>query len=54
MYQRVVQSLGIVFIVCIAVRVGAWLIAPILPALGVLVALAAIGYWLLGGARSGH
>jgi hypothetical protein len=54
MLQRVVQGLGLVLLVCLGVRVAAWLIAPILPALGVLVALAAIGYWLLGGAHARH
>jgi hypothetical protein len=54
MSQRVFQALGLVLLICLGVRIAAWLIAPILPALGVLVVLAAIFWWLLGGARSGH
>jgi hypothetical protein len=52
--QRVVQGLVLVLVVCLGVRIAAWLIAPVLPALGVLVVLAAVGYWLIGGARTRH
>jgi hypothetical protein len=50
--QRVIHALGLILLVCLGARVAAWLIAPILPALGILVVLASVGYWLLGGARS--
>jgi len=52
--HRVVQALGLILLVCLGVRIAAWLIEPILPALGVLVVLAVVGYWLLGGPRSKH
>lgn len=52
MSHRVLQALGLILLVCLGVRVAAWLIEPILPALGVLVVLAAVGYRLFGGARS--
>jgi len=52
--QRVIQALGVILMVCLGVRIAAWLIAPVLPALGVLVVFAVVGYWLLGGARTRH
>ena len=54
MPQRVIQALGVILMVCLGVRIAAWLIAPVLPALGVLVVFAVVGYWLLGGARTRH
>ena len=54
MFEHVVRALILVLLVCVGVRIGAWLIAPVLPALGVLVVLIGIFWWLLGGARSGH
>ena len=52
MLQRVVQALVLVLLVCLGVRIAAWLIAPVLPALGVFVVFAGVGYRLLGGART--
>jgi hypothetical protein len=36
------DGLGIILIVCIAVRVGAWLVEPVLPALIALIVLGAL------------
>lgn len=52
--HRVIQALGLILLVCLGVRIAAWLIAPILPALGILVVLVGIYHWLLGGPRSGR
>jgi thiol:disulfide interchange protein len=49
---RVVQTLGLVLLICLAVRVAAWLVAPVLPALGVLFLFALLGSWLVSGGRS--
>jgi len=51
MLQRVVHALGLVLITCVGVRVGWWLVAPVLPSLGVLFVLAAIFYFLIVGPR---
>jgi hypothetical protein len=48
-----VDALAIVLLVCFGVRAGAWLVEPILPALGVLVVLAIVALWLIGGPHDG-
>lgn len=50
--RRVVQALGVVLLVCIGVRVAAWLIAPVLPLLGAMFVFGVIAWWLLSGPRS--
>ena len=54
MLQRVVQALGLVLFVCVGVRTGAWLIEPVLPALGILFMLVVIAYWFFAGPRVKH
>lgn len=41
--KTLVRSLGVVLLVCGGVRLAAWLVAPLLPALAVLCFLVAIG-----------
>ncbi len=45
--NKLVQSLGMVLLVCVGVRVGAWLVEPVLPLLGGLVVFALIVAWML-------
>jgi hypothetical protein len=51
--RRLLDSLALALLVCIAVRVGAWLIEPVLPLLGGLVVAAGIGWWLFSSRGSG-
>ncbi len=50
--KRLLESLGLVLLVCLGVRIGAVLVEPVLPMLGSLVVVVAIGLWLFG--RSGR
>lgn len=52
--SRVVRTLGLVLLICLAVRVAAWLVTPVLPALGGFFLFALLGSWLLSGGRSNH
>ena len=45
---RVTDALVVVLLVCVGIRVAAWLIEPVLPLLGGIAVLAAIGVVLLG------
>ena len=40
--HRITQDLAVIVVVCVGVRPAAWLIAPLLPARGVLLVIAAI------------
>jgi CHASE2 domain-containing sensor protein len=40
--HRITQAITVIVVVCVGVRLAAWLIAPLLPALGVLFVIAAI------------
>ena len=42
------DALGVVLLICVAVRVGAWLLEPAIPLLVVLFALAALFTVMLG------
>lgn len=46
--RKLVDSLGTLLLVCIGVRIGAWLVEPVLPMLGGLVVVAVIALWLFG------
>lgn len=46
--RRVTDALVVVLLVCAGIRVAAWLIEPVLPLLGGLAVVAAIGIVLLG------
>lgn len=46
------QALVVLIVVAVVARVVWWLLAPLLPALGVLLLLGVIGVFLLGGPRS--
>jgi hypothetical protein len=46
--RRLVESLGLVLLVCLGVRIGAALVEPVLPLLGGLAVVAVTGLWLLG------
>lgn len=46
--HRVLAGLGTVMAVCVGVRIGAALVAPILPALIVLFFVSGILFWLVG------
>jgi hypothetical protein len=50
--DRVLHALAVVLFVCLGVRLGAWLVEPVLPALCGLVFLVAIAYGLLVGFRT--
>ena len=45
------QAIGVVVLVCVGVRVAAWLIAPLLPALLVLAVIASLFAYMVGGPR---
>lgn len=47
--NRVLNALAIVFLVCLGVRVAAWIIEPVLPLLGALVLFGFIGVLLAHG-----
>lgn len=51
--KRVLTSLGVVLAVCVGVRVGAWLIEPVLPALGAMFVILLVLWWALAGPRYG-
>ena len=51
MIKQVLRALGIVFAVCIVIRVCWFLVEPLLAPLGVLVMFVGIGYLLLSGSR---
>ena len=46
--NKLLQSLGLVLLVCVGVRVGASLIEPVLPLLGGLTILIGLAVWLFG------
>ena len=45
--KRVTSALGLVVLVCLGIRLSAWLITPVLPALGALCVVVAILFLLL-------
>ena len=51
MLPRVVQAVALVLLLCVGVRLAAWLIEPVLPALGVLCMVVVVASWLLVGPR---
>jgi hypothetical protein len=51
--RRLLEALLVVLLVCLGVRLAAWLIEPALPMLGTLVVLVAVGAWLFGRFRGG-
>ena len=51
--NRLLHALGTVLLVCLGVRLAAWLVEPVLPLLGGLLIVAAVGMWLLSGRGSG-
>lgn len=51
--RRVVHALGVLLMVCIGVRLAAWLIEPVFAPLGALVVLAAVG-WIVLKSRKGR
>jgi hypothetical protein len=52
--DRAVRAVGLVLLLCIGVRVAAWLIEPVLPLLGAMFVIILILGWLLSGPRGGH
>ena len=50
--NRITRTLGLLLLICLAVRLAAWLVTPVLPALGVLFFFVLLGSWLLSGGRS--
>jgi CHASE2 domain-containing sensor protein len=50
--SRLLRTLGLLLLICLAVRVAAWLVTPVLPALGGLFLFALLGSWLWSGGRS--
>jgi hypothetical protein len=46
--KRMAETLGLVLLVCIGVRIGAELIEPVLPLLGGGVVAIVVGMWLVG------
>ena len=46
--RRVTDALIVLLLVCVAIRAAAWLIEPVLPLLGGVAILAAMGVFLLG------
>ncbi|MDZ7733884.1 MAG: hypothetical protein U5R31_13210 [Acidimicrobiia bacterium] len=54
--RKLVEGLGLVLLVCLGVRIGAMIIEPVLPMLGSLVVVGALGLWLMGrrGAGGGY
>lgn len=49
MTHRILSALGVVLAVCVGVRVAAWFIAPLIPALaGLFVVVLILGWIVLG------
>ncbi len=46
--QRLVRAVGLVLTVSLGVRLAAWLIAPLLPALVVLAFVGGLLLWMIG------
>ena len=49
MTQRILSALGVVLAVCIGVRVAAWFIAPLIPALAGLFVVTLVLVWIIVG-----
>jgi hypothetical protein len=49
--KRAREAIGLVLLICIGVRVAAWLIAPLLPALIVLAVIIGLFGYIVGGPR---
>ena len=54
MTQRILGALGVVLAVCIGVRVAAWFIAPLIPALAGLFVVGSVLAWLIVGPSLGR
>lgn len=49
-----VRAAGQVLVVCLAVRLAAWLVTPVLPTVVAVLMFIVVGAWLLSGGRSSH
>lgn len=49
--NRVIQALSGLLAVCVVVRVGAWLVAPVMAPIAILVFLVFVLNFMLGGSR---
>lgn len=52
--RALVEKLGLILLICLGVRIGAALIEPVLPLLGVLFVAAVLGVWLFGRSGGGY
>ena len=51
--NRLLQAVTVVLVVCFGVRLAAWLIEPVLPAIGGLLVALFVLWWIVLGPRSG-
>ena len=47
--QTIVRAVAITLTACAAIRVASWLVAPVLPSLGLLLLVLVAAYLILGG-----
>lgn len=50
--MRLLHALVVVLLVCAALRLAVWLIAPVLPLLGAMAVYTTLALWLLSGPRT--
>jgi hypothetical protein len=51
--KRIIEALSTVLAVCVGIRIAAWLVIPLIPAIAVFLFLALVVFVILFGPRSG-